>query len=95
MSGLCFGESSECRDKTAKADRDSEIVIGLSAAIGLLIAVPGIIKMARQSDAENQAQERYRRPRMERLRPVSSETPRPWKATSSGKSPPLSLSFAF
>ncbi len=54
---LCFDDA--CQRQKDERNRAGETIILASLGIGLLVAIPGIIKMASQTDSEAQAVNRY------------------------------------
>jgi hypothetical protein len=54
---ICFDEA--CQRRRDESDHASETIILASVGLGLLLAVPGIIKMAAKSDSEAHAVNRY------------------------------------
>lgn len=59
LSGVCFGLGEDCKAREAQAERTGEVIILASVGVGLLLAIPGILKMARPSDMETQAVRMY------------------------------------
>lgn len=54
---LCFDDA--CQRRKDESNRAGETIILASLGIGLLVAIPGIIKTASQTDSEVQAMNRY------------------------------------
>jgi hypothetical protein len=59
MQGFCLDASAECRAKSAEADSNGKIVAIGGAIVGALLAVPGFLKMAGQSEVEDKAVDYY------------------------------------
>jgi hypothetical protein len=89
MQGLCFGNSADCQAKSAEADRNGEIVMIAGAVVGALLAVPGFVKMAGQSELEDKAVDYYWSRQIQRPVVFAPEARPSWSSGSAGRSLPL------
>jgi hypothetical protein len=88
---MCFDE--QCRQRQEGASTAGEAIAIGAAAIGLVLAIPGFVKMIAQTDTENEALRRYRAVRPEAALPPLRE---PVRANAWGSAPRASgLVFAF
>ena len=58
--GLCFDAA--CQGDVDQSNHTAEIIVLVAAGTGLALAVPGIVEMARHTDIETEAAERYQGP---------------------------------
>jgi hypothetical protein len=95
--GTCDSAHGECQDQPMGAKAEAIAVGGLvTAGLGLALAIPGIVRMARQTEVETQAVERYQRSQSSPPPIFPTGNARPLSGGSGGKSLCLSLlSFTF
>lgn len=94
LSGMCFADA--CQSESEAKSRAGEAIALASVGIGLALGIPGIVILARQSEAENQAVDRYQDSGVGPLPRFPPGNSRALSAGSAVKTFSLSLwSFAF